>query len=129
MQWPLFWEANKSMPALLVDLGGTHLRLGISHKVGPPQLMRRMRIRNYVNDVASPEIWPEIIGAIVDFDSSVRDRMPHSAPVVISFPGPVINGSRIVDAPTVAGASTTFPDLQSIVMQRTGREVHILNDI
>ena len=34
-----------------------------------------------------------------------------------------------MDAPTVAGSTAALPDLQSILVNRTGRAVHILNDI
>src|SRR5438067_1481112 len=117
------------MSALLVDLGGTHLRLGMSLEATPPQVVRRKRIRNFEDGIADSEIWREIVSGITDFAAEVRQILPPASPVVISFPGPVRNGSRIVDAPTVAGAAYEFPDVQSLIRERTGRDVHILNDI
>ena len=117
------------MSALLVDLGGTHLRLGIWHEAAAPRVMYRRRLRNFIEASTRGDIWQEIITSISDFAAGMRHLIPAAAPVVISFPGPVLNGSHIVDAPTVSGPSTTLPELQSIVEERTGRRVYVLNDI
>src|SRR5262245_59849625 len=117
------------MRALVVDLGGTHLRLGIWHEAAEARVMHRRRIRNSVERLTSGEIWHDIITTISDFAAGVRHLLPAAAPVVISFPGPVINGSRIMDAPTVAGPSFVLPELRSIIAVRTGRHVYVLNDL
>jgi glucokinase len=116
------------MAALLVDLGGTYLRLGISLDGEEPLVMFRSRIQNLIEGTNRDEVWQKIITSISEFANEVR-HIPAAAPIVVSFPGPVLNRSRIVDAPTVAGASSAFPDLQSILEKRTRRHVFVLNDI
>ena len=113
------------MPALLVDLGGTHLRLGMWHEGAEPRIIERKRIDGEARD----EIWRRIIADITGFANGVGRLVPDAAPVVISFPGPVLDRSRVVDAPTVAGTSCAFPDLHQIISEKTRREVHLLNDI
>jgi predicted NBD/HSP70 family sugar kinase len=117
------------MPALLADLGGTHLRLGIWPEAAEPQVIVRRRIRTFVDGIASRQIWHNIMTSIVEFAAGMRQQISDAAPVVISFPGPVVHGSRLVNAPTVAGASSALPDLQSIIAGRTGRTVYVLNDV
>src|SRR5262249_13443251 len=118
------------MPALLADLGGTHLRLGIWREATQPQVIQRRRIRNFIDGIEGRAIWQDIIASIADFAAPMLEVLPDAAPVVISFPGPVINGSRLVDAPTIVGpSSSALPDLQSIVAERTGRTVYVLNDV
>src|SRR5437764_984935 len=113
------------MPALLVDLGGTHLRLGMWHEGAEPRIFERKRIDGEAPD----EIWRRIIADITGFANGAGRLVPDAAPVVISFPGPVLDRSRVVDAPTVAGTSSAFPDLHKIISEETRREVHLLNDI
>ena len=115
------------MPAVLVDLGGTYLRLGLWREYREPEILLRSRIRNFADGTAA--VWQEVVSSIADFASAVSHLLPAAAPVIISFPGPVLNRSRILDAPTVAGASSAFPDLRSTLARQTGREVHILNDV
>jgi predicted NBD/HSP70 family sugar kinase len=116
------------MAALLVDLGGTHLRCGLSLE-RRVTVLHRMRIRRIVDGCENPQIWPEIITAIADFARSVEGLVQRNAPLILSFPGPVLEGSRILDAPTVGGPSRGIPDLRQILSTRTARPVHILNDI
>jgi predicted NBD/HSP70 family sugar kinase len=113
------------MPALLVDLGGTHLRLGMWHEGAEPRIIERRRI----DGEARRDIWHEIITEITGFAAGAGRLLPAAAPLVISFPGPVVDRSRVVDAPTVAGTSSVLPDLHSIISKETRREVHLLNDI
>jgi len=117
------------MSALLVDLGGTQLRCGVADDARGVRVVRRARIRNFSDGCRLGEIWDGIVAAVAEFAAGVRGVVPPAAPVVVSFPGPVLNGRRILDAPTVAGPSCKLPDLRAVLAERTGRDVHILNDI
>jgi predicted NBD/HSP70 family sugar kinase len=117
------------MAALLVDLGGTHLRCGLSLEPHHASVLQRMRIRRFVDGRENTRLWDEIIAAIEEFAVSVESLVPRHAPLVFSFPGPVLEGWRILDAPTVGRPAAAIPNLRDILSKRTGRDVHILNDI
>jgi C7-cyclitol 7-kinase len=117
------------MPAVLVDLGGTYLRCGVWHDHEQVRILERRRIPALNQDLPRNEVWNDILVSIADFADGVRALVPKTAPIVFSFPGPVADRRRIVDAPTVAGGMAELPDIQSDLSRRTGRDVHILNDI
>ena len=116
------------MSALLVDLGGTHLRCGLSEGAQELRIVRRTRLRGF-DGRDGGRIWEDVVAAVAEFNQEVRDAVPAAAPLVISFPGPVLEGRRILDAPTVAGRASDQPDLRALLETRTSRAVHILNDI
>jgi glucokinase len=117
------------MAAVLVDLGGTHLRFALLRERESAQVLQRSRIRNFRHGIGSREIWDNIVTAITDFITDVQQLVPCTAPIILSFPGPVTNHLRVEDAPTVAGSSGIALNLPSMLATRTGRTVHILNDI
>src|SRR5262249_16366016 len=116
------------MPAVLVDLGGTYLRCGVWRDREPVRILERRRIQGFTEDLPRNRVWDDIVVSIADFVDEVRTLVPETAPIIFSFPGPVAAGFRIVDAPTVAG-DAELPDIRSDLSRRTGRDVHILNDI
>jgi len=116
------------MPALLVDLGGTHLRCGLWRDGESVRVLERSRIRQS-GDPLDGRVWDHIFKVIVRFASDTQQFVPAGAPLILSVPGPVVGRSRLVDAPTVAGEAPAIPDIQSILSERTGRAVHMLNDI
>jgi predicted NBD/HSP70 family sugar kinase len=63
------------------------------------------------------------------YSSRSEGLVEKSAPVVISFPGPLHEDGSIVNAPTVSGLDNQIPDLRRELLQRSGRTVHILNDV
>jgi glucokinase len=117
------------MDALLFDLGGTFLRAGIAGCDGRVAQHARTRIRSIANGFNAEVIWPQVLASIIAYASEHAADVSSSAPVVLSFPGPVTAGGRALQAPTVAGGSAAVFDLASAVRQETGRRVFLLNDI
>jgi C7-cyclitol 7-kinase len=117
------------MPAVVFDLGGTHLRCALADDLGAIDRIEKKRIKSFTDGHEPAAIWEEIISSIVIFESSVSRDIPAGAPIVLSFPGPIARPSRILSAPTLVGEGTPIPDLSSELTKLTGRPVHILNDI
>ena len=117
------------MPAVVFDLGGTHLRSALANDSGAIDRIEKKRIKSFVDGHRPADIWQELISSIVRFESSVKSDIPSDAPIVLSFPGPIAHPSRILSAPTLVGEGTSIPDLASELTEITGRPVHILNDI
>jgi glucokinase len=75
------------------------------------------------------EIWSELLGKIEAYTTAAGCLVEKSAPLVISFPGPLHEDGRIVNAPTLSGPEGNIPDIGAELSQRTGRVVHVLNDV
>ena len=117
------------MPAVVFDLGGTHLRCALADDAGAIDRIEKKRIKSFVHGHCPADIWQEVISSIVTFESSVKSDIPSDAPMVLSFPGPIAHPSRILSAPTLVGEGTSIPDLGSELSELTGRPVHLLNDL
>ncbi len=115
--------------ALLFDLGGTHLRCACLTGEGEIGNITRERIRSFRDGLSPAEIWEELLGKIVTYTTVSESLIEKSAPLVISFPGPLQEDGRIVNAPTLSGNDSKIPDIGAELSQRTGRVVHILNDV
>ena len=117
------------MPAVVFDLGGTHLRSALADDSGRIDRIEKTRIKSFIDGHRPADIWQELISSIVRFESSVKRDIPSDAPIVLSFPGPIAHPSRILSAPTLVGKGTSIPDLGSELTEITGRPVHFLNDL
>lgn len=91
--------------------------------------VRRTRIRSFRDGLTPSEVWHGIAEEICEYTRAAEGRIDKDGALVISFPGPLHEDGRIVNAPTVSGPGDTVPDLRSDLSRRTGRAVHILNDI
>src|SRR6266550_3023493 len=60
-------ETKEQMAAVLVDLGGTHLRCGLWREPEPARVMQRRRIRSFVDGVSNDQIWEEIVTTVTEF--------------------------------------------------------------
>jgi C7-cyclitol 7-kinase len=126
----LLWRA--ALPAdsaLLFDLGGTHLRCACLTGEDEVGNVTRERIRSIRDGLSPAEIWSEVVGKITAFVTDYDRPVERSAPLVISFPGPLHDDGRIVNAPTVSGRDTKIPDIRAELSRRTGHAVHLLNDV
>ena len=63
---------------------------------------------------------------MVAYTTTFESQLENSAPLVISFPGPLHEDGRIVNAPTLSGIDSKIPDIGAELSQRTGRPVHSL---
>jgi glucokinase len=117
------------MSAILFDLGGTHLRCGIWDDSAGVHLLQKIRLDRQFRGRKGTAIWNDLISMVEGFVTSVRGDVADTAPIVLSFPGPVAQGCSILDAPTLIGEASEFPQLHQVLEKRTCREVRILNDL
>jgi predicted NBD/HSP70 family sugar kinase len=70
---------------------------------------------------------------VASFEAYIAEVAAEVAPqdaIVLSFPGPIEKQRIALDAPTVFGNTNgRLPDLPGELRRRTGREVHLLNDV
>jgi predicted NBD/HSP70 family sugar kinase len=117
------------MPALVFDLGGTHLRCGVASD-GVVRRQIKQRIQNYLHGFSSEEIALRIAAQIEAYAAAVAEEAASRDPIVFSFPGPIDKRGVTLDAPTVFGKTYgRLPDLPGELRRRTRREVHLLNDV
>jgi glucokinase len=114
--------------AIVFDLGGTHLRCAslVQNEV---QNFTRKRIRSFHDGLSSEAIWEEILSTITEYVANSSNAVGAAAPLAVSFPGPLYEDGRIVNAPTVAGVDERVPDVLGELTRRTGRDVYLLNDV
>lgn len=113
----------------MIDIGGTHIRCAVADENAALCNIQKSTITSFANRSSSEQVWKEIIDCITGYELAQRDRMAKDAPIVISFPGPVAYPSRVLGAPTIIGKDAVMPDLEGEITKRTGRGVHIINDI
>ncbi len=117
------------MPSIVIDIGGTFIRCAVADEQAALHQVQKTKLTGFI-DQRSPEgAWKEIIGIITRYEQAQREEAARDAQIVISFPGPVAYPSRILGAPTIVGNNAVMPDLQGDITKRTGRGVHIINDI
>ncbi len=125
---PAVWMST-IMQALLFDLGGTFLRAGLAGSNGSIYHPAKTRIGSIADGLQAAVIWDRITGSILAYEAEHRSRVLPDAPIVISFPGPIAHGTRVLQAPTVAGGCHNGFDLPSAVESASGRRVAVLNDV
>ena len=114
--------------AIVFDLGGTHLRC--ASVVGNELVnVKRERIRSFHHGLSPAAVWEEILAGITEYTRNSNNLVGSTAPLAVSFPGPLYEDGRIVNAPTVAVLDERVPDIRAELAQRTGRNVYILNDV
>ena len=114
---------------LVFDLGGTYLRCGCLTREDELLNFAQKRIRSFREGLSSANIWQEITDKIVGYVADSVNLVGGFAPLAISFPGPLHEDGRIVNAPTVAGFDRSVPDIRAELSRRTGRSVYLLNDV
>ena len=113
------------MPALAFDLGGTFLRSAL---VGAGETLTALEKRRVAALPGHAGVWDRVTDSMAAYEAAHRGVVPASAPIVVAFPGPVSGTRTILQAPTVAGGAPV-PDLALALSTRTGRRVHLLNDL
>ena len=122
------------MPAILFDLGGTHVRGAVARTCSNPTnatLERRVKrhIPNFLTHSAPAAVWDELMQLICGYVVSVADLVGPSDPVIIGFPGPIDSEGRVVAAPTIIGRQFSVPDIRTKVSSATARPTFLLNDM
>ncbi|MFA4903595.1 MAG: ROK family protein [Desulfobaccales bacterium] len=116
-------------PAIVFDLGGTHLRGATAPAGGGLINIEKRKVRNFLDGSSVTEVWDSIIDHIVSYVSAFGGSLPPQAPVMLAVPGPVRGRRILLDAPTLVGHKGAIPDLKTILEDRTKRPVFILNDV
>jgi predicted NBD/HSP70 family sugar kinase len=117
------------MRALVFDLGGTFLRAGVADLSGRITQVTKVRIPSVSSGCVQGAIWEHISSCIIEYESAYGAQVPGSAPIVISFPGPITGYRHAHQAATVAGSGPLRFDIASMLEARTGRRVLLLNDV
>ena len=113
------------MQALAFDLGGTFLRAAV---IGTGQTLTAVAKQRLTSLFTDAGVWDQVTDAMAAYEVAHRSDVPATAPIVVAFPGPVAGNRKILQAPTVAG-DTQVPDIAVALGERTGRTVHVLNDL
>src|SRR5258708_10804730 len=110
---PCLWEVLKGRPpgglvvlpttALVFDLGGTHLRCACLTREHELANFTQERIRSFRDGLSPSAIWEELLDKVVSYVSNSANLVESVAPLAMSFPGPLNQDGRIVNAPTVTG--------------------------
>ncbi len=120
---------NSEGSAFAFDLGGTHIRGGISRPDGTIFNIKKERLRSFLDGDSTETIMDNAISYIAKFVSETEMSMSSNAPIVVAVPGPVQAGVRLLDAPTLIGQQGSIPDIKEELEARTRRRVILLNDI
>src|SRR5262245_45479723 len=96
---PEFALEGDGMSALVIDLGGTHLRCAIAHDE-ILTLVSLTRITNFTSGHSSRSIFDALASQIARYHRDTLPLLPAQAPIVIAFPGPIGPGGQVLDAPT-----------------------------
>lgn len=111
------------MAALACDLGGTFLRCAAVGEDGRLRALERVRLS------PGPLAWDAIVARIASFARRHAHLAGPDEPLVVAFPGPLRSAERALCAPTVSGGGRSVPDLAAALRARTGRRVHLINDV
>lgn len=119
----------KQKQAILFDLGGTYLRCALTDVLGGIAHPQKVRIESVVHGHEPDTVCGLILGHMIRYERSARGWTCSEDPIVLSFPGPIQGRRNILAAPTLFGKNNTTSDLPLELHTRTGREVHVLNDL
>ncbi len=120
---------KESMSSLVIDIGGTYIRCAVADEQASLHRVQKTKLTVFAERRSPEGAWKEIIDIIAGYEIANRETLSKDAPIVISFPGPVAYPSRVLGAPTIVGRDAVMPDLAGEITNRTGRAVHIINDI
>lgn len=116
------------MAVIAVDMGGTFLRLAVADDTGQMHRYARLRMPKSQSHFDGSQIWEFVLDSIARYVADVERRMQTVHAVSMAVPGPVTDGRRLVAAPTITGHEP-IPDLAGALEARTGRPVHLVNDV
>jgi predicted NBD/HSP70 family sugar kinase len=112
---------------IVVDLGGTFLRIGV---VDGLDLRRLEATRLAEFGERNGDVWDDVVASVAAFSARLeREGVPLEGGIAIAFPGPVAEGGVVAGAPTVVGASRVIPDLAAAIALATRRPAVLLNDV
>jgi len=117
------------MGSIVVDVGGTNLRLGYYDQQGLRDV-RRFPVENFLSNpgISSSELYQRFM---VQLETALKHYFSTypNAPLGVSFPGPIDSKGKVVQAPTLWGDLLKNVDLTHDLRQKFDCRVWILNDI
>jgi predicted NBD/HSP70 family sugar kinase len=119
----------KQKQAILFDLGGTHLRCALTDALGGIAHPQKIRIESVVHGQDPDTVCGLVLDHMTRYERNARTWISSDDPIVLSFPGPIEGKRNILSAPTLFGKGSTSFDVPLELHARTGREIHILNDV
>lgn len=117
------------MTSLVFDLGGTHLRSAVAFGDGSLSHVTKERLLTVSDGVGPDEVWQRIRERLSRYVKDHIDRTAAGSPIVVSFPGPIDEAGRILQAPTLTGGDAQIPNIQAELESLSNRPVHLLNDL
>ncbi|MGA9943919.1 MAG: ROK family protein [Candidatus Cybelea sp.] len=117
------------MPVIVADAGGTYLRFAVADDAGMLHMYSRRPIPNSQAYFECPIVWESIVESIVRYVREVENEARTGDAIAIALPGPVVDGCRLVAAPTVTGRYQSIPDIAGSLAAQTGRKIYLLNDV
>ena len=108
------------------DLGGTYLRCGtVQH--GALSALERVRLDVLAAD--GEGVWTAVLEHMAQYVGRAGLGARSAWEIVVSFPGPVLNGSSALCAPTVRGNGSTTIDFAARLEAITNLPVTLINDV
>ncbi len=117
------------MNAFVFDLGGTFIRCGVLSSFKGVLHQRKSKISDIFNSQNTELVWRDIEGYFCEYINHHSQVLSLNAPIVIAFPGPVVNQKKLLQAPTINKNSEPVPNLANRLQHRTGRNVYFINDL
>ena len=117
------------MPVIVADAGGTYLRFGVADDAGKLHMYARRRIPNSQSYFGCSIVWKSIVESIARYVREVENEAQTGDAIAVAVPGPVVDGCRLVAAPTISGRYQSIPDIAGSLAAQTGRKVYLLNDV
>lgn len=117
------------MSVVVVDAGGTYLRVGVADDAGELRAYRRQRIPRSQSDSDCESVWESILDAIERCIAGLGREAELAEAIVLAVPGPVVDGCRLLAAPTITGGQRSIPDVAGLLAARTRRRVYLVNDV
>ncbi len=117
------------MQAMACDLGGTYFRSGVVDANGRLQHIKKERTPNFLGGHDSNFLWRDLFSRIYAYERMVSSTLARQAPVIVAFPGPIGSHRHILQAPTMLGSATDFPDVCAELEERLNRPVYLINDV
>ena len=117
------------MQVVVFDLGGTHLRCGVADESGLLGELVKYRLGEFDCRSSADALFADLIKIMTGFVRKTGPSQGDEFPIVLSFPGPVIDRRRIAFAPTLAGRLHDDVDVASMLETATSRKTYLLNDM
>jgi glucokinase len=126
------WTGDDETTAVVVDIGGTTLRIGrwdaVAGRVGDVARYAVEGLGLHPDDPPD-RLQSRVLAQLGDRIAGYLDRCPRVDSIGVSFAGPVDEHGMVLAAPTIWGSGAGRLDLARILTRRLGRRVVVANDM